>query len=99
MKMTTDISAVQSPTPDKVENPLSETLKFFRTAFPRQGPPSRKFYDNLDFSQRGVQAYLTALPAVSIEGARRGRLLTGFRLRQPDCPHLRATVGLQIRCS
>ena len=42
---------------------------------PRQGHRRGNVYDNLDF-QRGVQAYLTALPAVSIEGARKG--VTGF---------------------
>ena len=49
------------------------TLKFF-DGFPDKATVE-KVYDNLDF-QRGVQAYLTALPAVSIEGARRG--VTGF---------------------
>ena len=49
------------------------TLKFF-DGFPDKATVE-KVYDNLDF-QRGVQAYLMALPAVSIEGARKG--VTGF---------------------
>ena len=54
--------------PNSVETRIG-TLKFF------DGVPDKatagKVYDNLDF-QRGVQAYLTALPAVSVEGGRRG---------------------------
>ena len=71
MKMTTDIPR-SITTPDAVETRIG-TLKFF-DGFPDKGTVD-KVYDNLDF-QRGVQAYLTALPAVSIEGARRG--VTGF---------------------
>ena len=67
MKMTTNIPA-SITTPDKVETRIG-TLKFF-DGFPDKATVE-KVYDNLDF-QRGVQAYLTALPAVSIEGARRG---------------------------
>ncbi len=67
MKMTTDIPA-SITTPDKVDTRIG-TLKFF-DGFPDKATVE-KVYDNLDF-QRGVQAYLTALPAVSIEGARRG---------------------------
>jgi hypothetical protein len=67
MKMTTDIPP-SITTPDKVETRIG-TLKFF-DGFPDKATVE-KVYDNLDF-QRGVQAYLTALPAVSIEGARRG---------------------------
>jgi hypothetical protein len=71
MKMTTDIP--QSITsPNQVETRIG-TLKFF-DGFPEKAT-IEKVYDNLDF-QRGLQAYLTALPAVSIEGARKG--LSGF---------------------
>jgi hypothetical protein len=55
-------------TPDQVDTRLG-ALRFF-DGFPDKAT-AEKVYDNLDF-QRGVQAYLTALPAVSIEGARRG---------------------------
>ena len=67
MKMTTDIPPFIT-TPDKVETRIG-TLKFF-DGFPDRATVE-KVYDNLDF-QRGVQAYLTALPAVSIEGFRKG---------------------------
>jgi len=67
MKMTTDIPQ-SITTPDKVETRIG-TLRFF-DGFPDKTTVD-KVYDNLDF-QRGVQAYLTALPAVSIEGARAG---------------------------
>src|SRR5277367_6935919 len=67
MKMTTDIPP-SLVTPNTVETRIG-TLKFF-DGFPDKATVE-KVYDNLDF-QRGVQAYLTALPAVSIEGARRG---------------------------
>ena len=66
MKMTTDIPP-SITTPDKVETRIG-TLKFF-DGFPDRATVE-KVYDNLDF-QRGVQAYLTALPAVSIEGFRK----------------------------
>lgn len=71
MKMTTDIPP-SITTPDKVETRIG-TLNFF-DGFPDKATVE-KVYDNLDF-QRGVQAYLIALPAVSIEGARKG--VTGF---------------------
>src|SRR6516165_12313276 len=71
MKMTTDIPP-SITTPDEVQTRIG-TLKFF-DGFPDNATVD-KVYDNLDF-QRGLQAYLTALPAVSIEGARRG--VTGF---------------------
>jgi hypothetical protein len=71
MKMTTEIPK-SITTPDQVETRIG-TLNFF-DGFPDKATVE-KVYDNLDF-QRGVQAYLTALPAVSIEGARRG--VTGF---------------------
>jgi hypothetical protein len=66
MKMTTDIPR-SITTPDKVETRIG-TLKFF-DGFPDKAT-AQKVYDNFDF-QRGVQAYLTALPAVSIEGFRK----------------------------
>jgi hypothetical protein len=59
-------------TPSKVETRLG-TLNFF-DGFPDQATVE-KCYDNLDF-QRGVQAYLAALPANSVEALRRG--ITGF---------------------
>jgi hypothetical protein len=71
MKMTTDIPR-SITTPNSVETRIG-TLRFF-DGFPDKATVD-KVYDNLDF-QRGVQAYLTALPAVSIEGARTG--ITGF---------------------
>ena len=71
MKMTTDIPA-SITTANSVETRIG-TLKFF-DGFPDKATAD-KVYDNLDF-QRGVQAYLTALPAVSMEGARRA--VTGF---------------------
>jgi hypothetical protein len=71
-KMTTDIPA-SIITPDKVETPIG-TLKFV-DGFPDKETVT-KVYDNLDF-QRGTQAYLQALPIVSIEGARRAILSFG----------------------
>src|SRR5262245_54198946 len=67
MKMTTEIPRPITA-PNSVETRIG-TLKFF-DGFPDKATVN-KVYDNLDF-QRGVQAYLIALPAVSIEGARRG---------------------------
>lgn len=66
-KMTTDMPP-SILTPNKVETRLG-TLKFF-DGFPDDATVD-KVYDNLDF-QRGVQAYLTGLPAVAIEAFRRG---------------------------
>src|ERR1035438_6091484 len=66
MKMTTGIPR-SIMTPDKTETRIG-TLKFF-DGFPDKATVE-KVYDNLDF-QRGVQAYLTALPAVSIQAFRR----------------------------
>jgi hypothetical protein len=57
--------------PDKVETRLG-TLKFF-DGFPDKATVE-KLYDNLDF-QRGVQAYLLALPPVS-QAANRNAILT-----------------------
>jgi hypothetical protein len=71
MKMTTDLPP-SITTPNKLETRIG-TLNFF-DGFPDKATVE-KVYDNLDF-QRGVQAYLTALPAVSIEGARGG--IAGF---------------------
>ena len=66
-RMTTEIPA-SITTADKVETRLG-TLRFF------DGLPDdetvQKTYDNLDF-QRGVQAFLTALPAASLCAVRRG---------------------------
>lgn len=60
-------------TPDSVETRLG-TLRFF------DGLPDeetmQKVYDNLDF-QRGVQAFLTALPAASLEAIRTGLRIAG----------------------
>jgi len=70
-KMTTPVpSGVASP--DKVDTRIG-TLRFF-DGFPDKAT-AEKCYDNLDF-QRGVQAYLKALPAVSLEAIRRA--ITGF---------------------
>jgi hypothetical protein len=66
-KMTTDIPP-SITTPDQVQTRIG-TLKF-TDGFPDKATVE-KCYDNLDF-QRGVQAYLSALPAVSTEGIRRG---------------------------
>jgi hypothetical protein len=67
MKMTTDIpSSIMSP--GTVETRIG-TLKF-TDGFPDEATVA-KVYDNLDF-QRGLQAYLAALPAVSIAGFLKG---------------------------
>src|SRR5262245_17482338 len=66
LKMSTDIPS-SITTPDEVQTRLG-TLKF-TDGFPDDATV-QKVYDNLDF-QRGVEAYLSALPAVSTEGARR----------------------------
>jgi len=73
-KMTTDIPA-SITTPDVVETSLG-TLRFF-DGFP-DSATVQKVYDNLDF-QRGVQAFLTALPAASMYAFR-----TGIRTFGPD---------------
>ncbi|MET4387238.1 hypothetical protein ABIB73_002993 [Bradyrhizobium sp. F1.4.3] len=67
MKMTTDIPR-SITSPDTVETRIG-TLKF-TDGFPDDATVAR-VYDNLDF-QRGVQAYLAALPAVSIAGVLKG---------------------------
>ena len=60
-KMTTEIPA-SITTPDLVDTPLG-TLRFF-DGFPDK-TTAEKVYNNLDF-QRGVQSFLTALPAASM---------------------------------
>ena len=74
LKMTTDIPA-SITTPDSVETRLG-TLRFF-DGFPDDATV-QKVYDNLDF-QRGVQAFLTALPAAALYALR-----TGIRTFGPD---------------
>ena len=66
-KMTTEIPP-EITTPDTVETRIG-TLKFF-DGFPDDAT-AQKVYDNLDF-QRGVQAFLTAMPGASAEAARVG---------------------------
>jgi hypothetical protein len=73
-KMTTDIPA-SITTPDVVETSLG-TLRFF-DGFPDDATV-QKVYDNLDF-QRGVQAFLTAIPAASAYAFR-----SGIRTFGPD---------------
>jgi hypothetical protein len=73
-KMTTDIPA-SITTPDSVETRLG-TLRFF-DGLPDEATV-QTVYDNLDF-QRGVQAFLTALPAASSHAFR-----TGVRALGPD---------------
>jgi len=67
MEMTTDIPA-GIETPSKVNTRLG-TLEFF-DGFPN-APSAETLFDNLDF-QRAVQAYLLALPPVSMAGLREG---------------------------
>ena len=67
LKMTTDIPA-QITTPDSVETRLG-TLRFF-DGFPDDATVEA-IYDNLDF-QRGVQAFLTAMPGASVYALREG---------------------------
>lgn len=67
MKMTTDIPpGIESPS--KVESRIG-TLNFF-DGFPDKST-TEKLFDNLDF-QRAVQAYLLALPPVSMVALREG---------------------------
>jgi hypothetical protein len=72
--MATDIPA-SITTPDSVETRLG-TLKFF-DGFPDHATV-QTVYDNLDF-QRGVQAFLIALPAAELHALR-----TGLRTFGPD---------------
>jgi hypothetical protein len=67
MKMTTDIPA-SITTPDSVETRLG-TFKF-SDGFPDDATVE-KVYDNLDF-ERGVQAFLTAMPGASVYAIREG---------------------------
>lgn len=67
MKMTTDTPA-EITAPNQVETRLG-ALRFV-DGFPDEAT-AQKVYDNLDF-QRGIEAYLAALPAVSIAGALKG---------------------------
>jgi hypothetical protein len=71
-KMATDIPA-SITTPDSVATRLG-TLKFF-DGFPDEATV-QKVYDNLDF-QRGVQAFLAALPAASMYAMRKGHRTFG----------------------
>ena len=73
-KMTTSIPA-SITTPDRVETRLG-TLTF-SDGFPDDATV-QKVHDNLDF-QRGVQAFLSSLPAASLYGLR-----TGIRTFGPD---------------
>ncbi len=83
-KMTTDIPA-SITTPDSVETRLG-TLKFF-DGLPDEATV-QKVYDNLDF-QRGVQAFLAALPAADICAVREG-----YRSLGPDNQTLFITESL-----
>jgi hypothetical protein len=67
LRMATDIPA-SITTPDSVETRLG-TLRFF-DGFPDAATVAT-VYDNLDF-QRGVQVFLTALPAASMSAMRAG---------------------------
>jgi hypothetical protein len=67
MKMTTPIPPAIT-TPDSVDTRLG-TLKFF-DGFPDDATVE-KVYDNLDF-ERGVQAFLTAMPGASLYALREG---------------------------
>jgi hypothetical protein len=67
MKMTTEIPA-DITTPDTVETRLG-TLRF-KDGFPDEATV-QKVYDNLDF-QRGVDAFLNAMPGGSVEAIRKG---------------------------
>jgi hypothetical protein len=71
-KMTTDIPA-SITTPNIVETSLG-ALRFF-DGFP-DSATVQKVYDNLDF-QRGVQAYLTGLPAAASYALREGYITFG----------------------
>ena len=73
-RMTTDIPA-SITTPIAVETSLG-TFRFF-DGFPDDATV-KTVYDNLDF-QRGVQAFLTALPAASMHATREG-----YRTFGPD---------------
>ena len=84
LRMATEIPA-SITTPDTVETRLG-TLRFF------DGLPDKAtvktVYENLDF-QRGVQAFLTALPAASLSATR-----TGIRSFGPDNQTMLITESL-----
>lgn len=67
MKMTTDIPPAIT-TPDTVETRLG-TLKFFDGLPDKE--TTQEVYNNLDF-QRGVAAFLNALPAAGLHATRKG---------------------------
>jgi hypothetical protein len=69
-------------TPDSVETRLG-TLKFF-DGFPDQATV-QTVYDNLDF-QRGVQVFLTAIPAASAHAMRTGFAPSGPTTRRCSSP-------------
>ena len=74
MKMTTEIPETIT-TPNKVETRIG-TLEFF------DGIPTKKtaamLYDNLDFL-RGMETFLSGIPATSIEGLRLGLASLGAK--------------------
>jgi hypothetical protein len=72
MKMTTDIPP-EITTPDSVETRIG-TLKFF-DGFPDDAT-TQKAYDNIDF-QRGVEAFLAAMPGASVYALREGFKIQG----------------------
>ena len=72
MRMTTDIPA-SITMPDAVETRLG-TLEFF-DGYPDKAT-TEKLYDNLDFV-RGVQAYLSSIPAASMHAIKKGVLEQG----------------------
>ena len=88
LKMTTEIPP-SITTPDSVETRLG-TLRFF-DGFPDDATV-QKVYDNLDF-QRGVQAFLTALPAAAVSAMRKA--IRTFRLghRQRSVTWLQYNLG------
>jgi hypothetical protein len=67
MKMTTKIPR-EITTPDRVQTRIG-TLKFF-DGFPDDAT-TQKAYDNIDF-QRGVEAFLAAMPGASVYALREG---------------------------
>jgi hypothetical protein len=67
MKMTTDIPP-EITTPDSIETRIG-TLRFF-DGFPDDAT-TQKAYDNIDF-QRGVEAFLAAMPGASVYALREG---------------------------
>jgi len=83
-KMTTNIPA-SITTPDVVETSLG-TLRFF-DGFPDPATV-QKVYDNLDF-QRGVQSFLTAMPAALFSSVR-----SGIRTFGPDNETMLITESL-----